>query len=497
MFMIKSLLKYGFVACLSFFVVGVAFAQPTFNIEPAQRIANNGDNICLEIEVDDFTDILTIDFDYVYDPAVMTFSGIAGAALPGITPANFTVIAPGQLRFSWTAPNAGVGVGEDFPDFQPIVSICFDIVGAYGSSTPIEIADSPTPRITRQNSGNRNIGLFEAGGLVAVGVLPLHIIIDNGGAAEGSSVCIPVRTTGFTDIVSFQYSVNWDPTVLSYTGATSLNPNLPGLRPGSISSSTAGELAVLYPFTQGTSPETLADSSILFQLCFDIVGLCDESSVVEVTSNPVPVDVYNSVSSQPIGLTSNDGQIDVFNCGGGLRLVGDTRTASAGDAVCIPFEVQGFQSISAMDFHIDFNPSILMFTGVNVANGAPPFFNNGSFDVSQAATGTIRVTWNAPGGGGFSLPNGRELFELCFDVIGSFGVNGVITPDGLNGTVTQYGTNIGLNPRPGTVVILPSDPLFIKIPDATDFSGTEVCLDITADFFDDLQTVRYTTIWVT
>lgn len=493
--MIKSLVKYGFAAFFSLFVVGVAFAQPTFNIEPAQTIANNGDRICLEIEVDDFTDILTIDFDYEYDPSVMTYDDIASPALAGLTSSNFVVVTPGILRFSWTAPNAGAGIGEDFPDFQPIVRICFDIVGAYGSSTPIKIAPTPTPRITRQNSGNRNIGLFEKGGLVAVGVLPLHIIIGNGGAAEGSSVCIPVRANGFTDIVSFQYSVNWDPTVLSYTGATSLNPGLPGLRPGSISSSGAGELAVLYPFAQGTSPETLPDSSLLFQLCFDIVGTCDETSVVEVTGTPVPIDVYNSQSSQPIGLTSNDGQVDVFNCGGGLRLIGATRTASPGDDICIPFEVQGFQNINAMDFDIDFNPSILAYDDVIVSPGAPTFFNLGSFDISQVATGKIRVTWTGPSSAGYSLPNGRELFELCFTVIGSFGVNGVITPDGLNGSVTQSGAEIGLNPRPGTVVILPSDPLLVKIPDAIDFSGMEVCLDITADFFDNLQTVRYTTIW--
>ncbi len=496
MSMIRSLVKYGLTACLSLFVLAVAFAQPSFMIEPAQQIVNPGDlNVCLDIDVDDFTDILSIEFDYIYDPAVMTYRGISGPALPGLNTSNFTLIAPGQLRISWTAPNAGAGVGEDFPDFQPIVSMCFDIVGPYGSSTSIAIADSPTPRITRQNSGNRNIGLFKSDGLVAVGVLPLHIIIDNGGAAEGSSVCIPVRANNFTDIVSFQFSVNWDPTVLSYTGATSLNPNIPGLRPGSISSSNAGELAVLYPFAQGTSPETLADSSILFQLCFDIVGLCDESSIVELTSTPVPVDVYNSQSAQPIGLTSNDGQIDVFNCGGGLRLVGDTRTASPGDVVCIPFEVQGFQNINAMDFDIDFNPSILTFNQVNVGAGAPPLFRTTNFDVSQSATGTITLTWSGPGSSGYSLPNGHELFELCFTVIGGFSVNGVITPDGLNGSVTQSGAEIGLNPRPGTVVILPSDPLFINIPDATDFSGTEVCLDITADFFDDLQTVRYTTIW--
>ncbi len=493
--MIKGLVKYGLTACLSLFMMGVVFAQPSFMIDPAQQIANNGDRICLDLDVDDFTDILTVDFDFAYDPTVMTFDDIAGAALPGLDASSFTVIAPGQLRFSWTAPNAGIGVGEDFPDFQPIVSLCFNIVGAYGASTPLAIASSPTPNITRQNSGNRNIGLFQSDGLVAVGVLPLHFIVDNGGAAEGTSVCIPIRANNFTDIVSFQFSVNWDPTILRYTGVTSLNTNLPGLTSGSVSSLNPGEVGVLYPISQGTSPETLADSSILFQLCFDIVGTCDQSSVVELTGTPVIIEAYNSQSSQPIGVTSNDGQVDVFGCGGGLRLIGDTRTAAIGDAICIPFEVQGFQNINAMDFDIDFNPSIIAFDRVEVLPGAPTFFTNGNFDISQSATGKIRLTWSGPGSRGYSLPNGHELFQLCFTVVGSFNVNGVITPDGNNGSVTQSGAEIGLNPRPGTVVILPSDPLFIKIPDATDFSGTEVCLDITADFFDDLQTVRYTTIW--
>ena len=487
---LRALRLLSFCTALAASVVA-ALAQPTFNFDPQQQVGNVGEVRCLEIVVDDFTDLLSVDYDIEYDPAVLTWVNVSNVRLPGLSAASFTEPTPGVIRLSWTAPGAPV-IGEDFPDFQAIAELCFQLVGPYGSSSTVEIADAPAPRVTRQFSGNRNIGLFTRGGLVAVGVLPLAIDFGTASSAEGSSVCVDVTARRYTDIVSFQHSVTYDPAVLSFTTAINFNADVPGLNSSAVVGTSPGVIAVVYPSGASSSAATLPDDAVLYSLCFDIVGRCDESSAVAMASAPVPPEAHNSQSNAPIPLVSEAGQVDVTGCGNGLRIEGATRTAAPGQTVCIPFTVSGFQNIDGLDFDITWNPGILTFRSLRVANGVPPGFGTGSFDQSGVAGGTLALDW---GGIPWTMRNGQELFEICFEVAGSFGVNGVIDLDAVNGSVTQAGTEIGLSPRPGTVVILPMDPLGVAVGSFTGEIGDEVCVDLTVADFDNLQTVRFSLLW--
>ena len=470
-----------------------ALAQPLFSLRPEQQIGITGEIRCLEIVVDDFTDLLSFDYDVAFDPAVLQYNSVRNLVLPGLTPASFTQAVPGsgEVSVSWTAPRAGLGIGEDFPDFQPIGEVCFELIGPYGSSSPVAIADQPAPVVTRESSGGRNIGLFKEDGLIAVGVLPLHVMVGTGGNVQGGTACVDVSARQFTDIVSFQFSLGWDPAKLRFQNVSDFNPGLPSFTAANFNATTAGQLGVGWPVGGGTGPETLPDSAKLFTICFEVLAPCDESVAVELTETPTPFDVYNASSGQAIGLTTSDGQVDVYGCGNGLRLTGAVRTAAPGATVCIPFTVSGFQNIEEFDFDVTWNTGVLQFTEARVAPGTLIRFGVGDIDVSQAASGSVNVSWDfVPQ----SIPNGRVLFELCFTVVGGFGTNGVIVPDA-NGTVVQTGTNIGLNPRPGEVVILPSQPLTISLPTVTAFPGDRVCLPVTTRDFDGLSVTRYTILY--
>ncbi len=483
------------VVVLSLAVAASLSAQPLFQFTPPQQVVNNGDVVCVDIIVDDFTDLLTVDYQIAFDSTVLAFNGASNLALPGLNASSYSLVAPGsgRINFSWTSPGAAAGNGTNFPDFTRIARLCFTVIGPYGSATDVATAAHPVPVVTRENSGNRNIGLFQEDAFIAVGVIPLNLVIGNGAGMAGGSVCVPVRVTHFTDILDFQFALNWDPAVLSYAAVTSLNPGLPGFDASTISSPGPGRLVVTYPSTGTPGPVTLADSAILFQLCFNIEGSCGQSTDVILGDNPFEGEAHNSQNSASFGITSSDGQVDVFSCSGnGLGIRGATRTAAPGQVVCIPFTVQGFQALTAIDFDITWNTGILEFVSLNVPSGVPPNFNVGSFDQSQVASGTLNVDWTSfP----WTMANGRELFELCFRVVGSFGVNGVITPDGINGTAIRGGVNIGINPRPGEVAILPTSSLSATFGSATVERGEEFCVDVVVEDFTNLSTVRWSFGW--
>ena len=473
-----------------------AYAQPNFMVDPAQRVANNGDVVCLDMVVDDFTDLLTVDFHIAFDSTVLRFTQVNNVALPGMQAGDLTLVGPGRglLHFDWTAPGASGGVGVDFPDFQPIFQFCFEVVGAYGESSPVAIARAPAPRVTRQNSGNRNIGLFQEDGLVAVGVLPLSLEIASASAAEGSSVCLDVTADNHRQLTSYQYTHAWDASVLNFTGVQNVNPALSQLTAASFTMVSPGRLSLDYPAVgPAAGPVTLPDGSRLYQLCFDVVGECDESTAVEVTGAPTPIEVYNSQSSQPLGLISTPGQFDVFACTGGLRVLGEVRTASPGDVVCVPFTVRGFQLVSDLRFGVSWNAAELEFVNAQVSGvGLPMGFTVGNINVATAPAGSVTVDWSGPAS---SVSNGRTLFELCFRVLAPAGTTAEITPQAVGATVIQNGTNIGLTSRDGEVVILSNTQLQVDIGGGTVPRGTELCVDFTVAQFMDLQTVRFSINW--
>ena len=485
----------GLLSIVSTFLALSLWAQPTFFVEPDQVVANNGDVVCLDIEVDDFTDLLTLEFEFAFDSTVLAFERVDNIALTNMTPANLTLAGPGRgrLEFNWTAPGASAGNGVTFPDFQPIFQICFRVIGSYGQSSPVNIAASPAPRVTRENSGNRNIGLFQEDGLVAIGVLPLSLKLGTASGAENSNQCIEVTADNYTRITRFAYSHQWDQSVLRFTNVRNINAALTGLSAASFTSPGFGSLTVDYPDGGAITPTTLPRGTLLYELCFDLVGECDESSTVSVTDSPAAIAVFNNQSAQPIGLTATEGQVDVFSCTGGLRLQGNVRTASPGDVVCVPFEVRGFQLLTTVNLNIDFDPTELQFTGVQVPTvGVPLSFTAANFNTAAAGTGRITLAWT---GSPSSVANGRVLFELCFRALGNAGTTAQITPVAAGATVIQSGTNIGLNPRVGEVVLLSNTQLELTVGSALLERGQEVCIDFTVDQFINLQTVRFSVNW--
>ena len=474
-----------------------AWAQPTFYFDPAQRVVNPNDRTCINLSVDDFTDMLTISFTIVFDSTVMTFDGIANAALPGLTAASFTQPAPGagRINFNWSAPRLAQNDGETFPDFQPIVQLCFRIVGQYGAATPLVIADEPAPFLTRENSGGRNIRLFKQGGFIAVGVLPLRLSISDGGGLPGTTICVDVKnTTGYDKITKLRSELEFDGNVLEFTGIANVNPLLVGLGGGQFSTPGAGRLVIDYndPTPGGT---TLPNDTRLFQLCFRLKGSCDQSSAVSLSRTPGAQEVRTALNVRPIGLQVRAAQIDLAACVGSVRLRGATVTGATGDARCVSFTVSGFSRIETMIFDIDFDASQLQFVNVRVGAGGPTGFSPANFDVSAAATGKLRVMWT--GSTPQSLRNGFQLFELCFKILAPANSISEVVPKVSGAIIEQNGSGTIplLLDRNGQVVVLTSAPVVLSVGSGEAPRLGEVCVDLTVAGFRNIQTFRHSLNW--
>lgn len=140
----------------------------------------------------------------------------------------------------------------------------------------------------------------------------------------------------------------------------------------------------------------------------------------------------------------------------------NTVNAPTGSQICVACTVEGFEEVSAFDFGVAFDNTVLEFTNevagvdlpaTSILLAALPF--NGD--------PIITVTWNDVLISGVNLPNGTTAFELCFNVIGS---NGSCSP-------LQFGNLASGNSPTVSVNNNTFDETFII------FNNGEICVEAT------------------
>jgi hypothetical protein len=114
------------------------------------------------------------------------------------------------------------------------------------------------------------------------------LLIGDADAPTGDTVCLPVQVLGFDDIVSYNWCVNWDATVLEFVTVvpSPVSPNLQA----AYNLLTPARLVMAWeePSSLGF---TLPDSSLLFELCFRVVGAQGAGTLVEINGEGLPVPV--------------------------------------------------------------------------------------------------------------------------------------------------------------------------------------------------------------
>ncbi len=99
--------------------------------------------------------------------------------------------------------------------------------------------------------------------------LPDSIIV-----SPGENICIPIFVDNFRNILTFLFSVNISSTTLSYTGSNTLTSGLPSFTSSDVVDLDIEPdiLRVLWS-APNVVGEDLPDSTVLLELCFDVVGI--------------------------------------------------------------------------------------------------------------------------------------------------------------------------------------------------------------------------------
>ncbi|MBK8490776.1 MAG: hypothetical protein IPL49_07745 [Saprospirales bacterium] len=474
-------------------VSNVAFAQQvTFTLTPATTNTTQGTQVCLDVEVTNFTNIVSFQYSINYNAAVLHFDMAQNFNLAAFTASNIGNPSAGNLTVSWLAND--LINGETVPNGTSIFQICFTTVPTSGTST-VAFSGNPTPVEVTNSSGlvnpvfnNATVNVGGGGG----GGGDLTFIASDETVANGAQVCVDISVQNFTDIVSMQYSINYNASVLQFVNATGFN--LPGMTASNVGNPTSGNISVSWLANDPVNGQSVANGTVIFQVCFTAIGAGGTSSSINFSGNPVPVEVID-VGGEVVPVFDN-GTVTVTGGGGGgtsLTFIASDETAGPGAQVCVDVSVQNFDNIVSMQYSINYNASVLQFnnaTGFNL-----PGFT--AANVGNPTAGNVTISWlaNDPVTGQ-SVADGTVIYQLCFTVLGSAGAqsnitfsstptpvevtnpSGIITPVFDNGSVTVE------------MVIGPNDFALI-LDDASVQSGDNCCIDMSVQNFTDMVSMQF------
>lgn len=274
------------------------------------------------------------------------------------------------------------------------------IVDALGNAYIPELADPDCG-----NPGGTDLNLrFET---------PVNVIPPEG------IVCLDIVADNFEDMVSAQFSVEWDPTAFDFDHVESAD--LPSVSASNFGDNpfwlSQGKLGFYWYSLLNTADldYTLPNGGALFRLCLrarsDAAG---DTSEVIFNNMPTPFEFIGpGDNAVPFGYSSQVLIVDESPMGESVTLQAGDKLVAAGDNICVPVSALIFNDILSLQFSMVWDTSLAHFTGIELLDLPGISINN--FGLTQADEGRLSFAWFDPDLSGETLPVGAGLFRVCFD----------------------------------------------------------------------------------
>lgn len=319
-------------------------AVPEGQLSIGEAIVAPGAEVCLPVSMSGVQALSSFSTGIGWDPDVLSFTGVNEGSLPSLLDFGLGLEHAGQglLSIDWATD---VPEGEFFSGPATILfEICFDAVGAPGSSTAVEFDPEIQPTVLELTGGVLQTSLSDGACLISGGAESVGLQWGAKAANVGESACLDVTVSNFTDVAGVQFSTDWDPTLIAFDTLL-LSGNLPALNPNAnfnLQHTDEGNMAVTW-FDPALSSLSLPDGTPLFSLCFTALGP-EGFAPVSFSNQPALIEVSNENEVLPVqvqhggvdmlqpevwpGDTDTDGLVshyDLLNIGLGYGSAGPGR----------------------------------------------------------------------------------------------------------------------------------------------------------------------------
>ena len=241
--------------------------------------------------------------------------------------------------------------------------------------------------------------------------------------AVGDTVSLQIAVTNFTNIVSFQYAIEWDPLLFTYISLDNVNM----VDPSNFGSNAFGGNTVIIGWNStGGAGRTLPNGQNIFRLRLKVKAastnywakFSSTNTSIEVVQHPstVVTPAFGNLGNPP-GSTSTPVTVQATN----------SQTVPTQSKVCVNVTANDFTNINSAQWVTKWNPAVLRFDSISDMNNSIGF-TAGNFNSTQAS-GRLALNWTAANGTSKTVANGSVLYRVCYTAIGANSTSSTVTFD--------------------------------------------------------------------
>lgn len=343
---------------------------------------------CMPVTVNDFTNIIGLQYAMHWDETVLDFQNTTGYNLPDMTAGSFGgVTDTGTLTLLWSDPAA---TGVTRANGTKIYDVCFQAIGPVGSKSLITIDSIGFPPgsggAEAINAASQNVWTSTSGVTDTIFVVTapppadaVTFTLDQDTTGAGGQTCVDVTVQNFSSIIAMQYGITYNATQLQFQ-SIQLGTNPLGMTVGgSFNTSTAGQIVFTWndPLAMGVS---LPDNTVIFSICFTAAAPVGTTAAINFSSlsQPLlPIEIIKEPDG-PVNPAMVNGHVYVDSMT--IDVVPDVKNACGGNN----------GSITA---------NVVNGTGSTYQWSGPSGPITGGQTISNLAAGTYNVTVTLAGGG--------------------------------------------------------------------------------------------------
>lgn len=321
--------------------------------------------------------------------------------------------------------------------------------------------------------------------------------LGSAGNVSASTVTIPVTASGFSQILAWQGSVNWDNSKLNYASVSSPVSQLTGMQFSASVSSNTGRLSFIW-VDNSLNPQSLPDSTVIFNITFNVVNGATGNSGLNFSGNPTALLVSNAGGSPITNAVFQNGIVSFPGVSIAPMFSIGSATGINTSTVAIPVTVKNFAHLLAWQGSIQWNNSKVTFNSISDTSN---YINGIAFTSSvSGTTGRLSFVWTENSLVPQTIPDNTVLFNIVFNVpAGANGVSDVLFANAPTPLMLSDANGIAVNNveyKKGTVAFPGADlpPEFI-IGSVYDLSTPTVTVPVTTKNFTDLLGFQGSVNW--
>ncbi len=447
-------MKKNILALLLIFNTVFVFGQAATATLPVITNAAPG-TVEVLVTVTAFNNIAAITLYFEYDPAVVTFSSFTNpnpATFPGLEVNAFVVGTSHRIGISWSASGiTGANLASG-----TLANVVFNYVSGTSNFTFLQSICEIT------NNSYTAVPVLYSDGSIAPINPALISIPELTNQAPTNGLLVPVNVDFHTiagGVNSFTFVVAYDETKLTYQNFQSAA--LTGIEILPLTNPTR----LVIEWSDAASAGSLLNGQLL-KLVFNYIG---GTSTLAFDENLCHIGDHNALE---VPAVYTDGLVSQ-NPGTVVNVTAATKTAVPGTVVLIPVTASNFTDIGAFDFLINYDLSVLSFTGlVNKNANLVPL--SATLATNITATG-VGINWQASATA-LTIPSGEKLFDMQFtytsgsttlkfdpalSAVSTFGLT-TLTVNYVDGAVSEISPYTATAGMPD-VVAVPLNPVEIPV----------------------------------